>query len=66
VLNGGDVYQLCFTADPGKAMAIDEMAARHGISVTRIGRVLSGAGLRVLNSPIPLRETDYSGFDHFG
>lgn len=66
VLNGGDVYQLCFTAAPEVAPDIAALAARHGIQVTQVGRIAPGDGLRVSGTPLPLTDADYSGFDHFG
>jgi len=66
VLNGGDVYQLCFTASSDAATVIGALAARHDIRASVVGRILPGDGIRVLNSPIPLGEDGYSGFDHFG
>lgn len=65
VLNGGDVYQLCFTAPPDVASAIETLAAAHRVRVTRVGKITSGTGLRVSDVPVALRDDDYSGFDHF-
>lgn len=65
VLNGGDVYQLCFTAAPEDAGLIRQLAERHHVAATIVGRVLPGEGLRVLKTPAPLGENDYTGFDHF-
>lgn len=66
VLNGGDVYQLCFTAAPLAGPVIEALAARHGIRATRVGRVLPGQGVRVSGCPLPLGGDGYAGFDHFG
>lgn len=65
VLNGGDVYQLCFTAPAHTAAAIDSLAAVHGVRVTRVGKIAGGAGLRVSDAPVALTDDDYYGFDHF-
>ncbi len=43
-LTGGEDYELLFTARPGKARAVEAAARASGITVTRIGRVVSGAG----------------------
>lgn len=66
VLNGGDVYQLCFTAAPDTRARIQALAAGHGIQVGRIGRVTSGSGIQVSDSPHPLGAGGHAGFDHFG
>ena len=66
VLNGGDVYQLCFTAAPLAGPVIEALAARHNIRATRVGRVLPGQGVRVSGCPLPLGGDGYAGFDHFG
>jgi len=66
VLNGGDVYQLCFTAPQASRTQITDLAASHGVQATRIGRICSGAGLRVTDAVIPLGASDYHGFNHFG
>lgn len=51
-LGGGDDYELCFTAvrEPGDL----------GVPVTRIGRVVAGAGVSVDGRPVD------TGFRHFG
>lgn len=66
VLNGGDVYQLCFTAAPDARNRIETVARDHQVAVTRIGRIRPGAGINVAGSPIPLGPEGYGGFDHFG
>lgn len=65
VLSGGDVYQLCFTARADAAKAIETLARRHGVQATRVGRVLPGSGLRVLDTPLPMGTNGHAGFDHF-
>lgn len=49
VLTGGDDYELLFTAAPQAASAIEAAGREAGVSVTRIGRVESGAGVDVLD-----------------
>jgi thiamine-monophosphate kinase len=64
-LAGGDLYELCFTADPADAAAVTRAARAAGALVTRIGRVLVDPGLRVFDrsgAPLPALPT---GFDHF-
>jgi thiamine-monophosphate kinase len=42
---GGDDYELCFTAAPADASAIEAIAAVTATRVTRIGRVRGGRGV---------------------
>lgn len=65
VLNGGDVYQLCFTAPPTARPSIEALAKAHGVQATLIGQIRPGQGVRVEGSPIPLGTEDYYGFNHF-
>jgi len=64
-LAGGDDYELAFTAAPALRDEIAAVAARVGVSLTRIGRVEQGGGVTVIDRagrPIALAE---AGFDHF-
>lgn len=66
VLNGGDVYQLCFTADPSSRHGIEALALQHGVDATVVGRIVGGeAGLCVHGAPLPVGPDDINGFDHF-
>ncbi len=65
ILAGGDDYELCFTAAPGKRSGIDSLAASLGLALTRIGRITEGNAVTVLDEkgqPMRLQE---QGFDHF-
>lgn len=66
MLNGGDVYQLCFTAAPQVRGRIEELAGRHDVAVHRVGRIREKPGLDVHDSPLPLGPQGFAGFDHFG
>lgn len=63
-LGGGDDYELCFTAAPDAAERIDALAGTTGVQITRIGRIVPGAGVRWLAHG---RAVDVSvhGYDHF-
>ncbi|HTS55862.1 MAG TPA: thiamine-phosphate kinase [Burkholderiales bacterium] len=64
-LTGGDDYELAFTAPSDHATALELLARRVGVGLTRIGRIEAGAGVTVLDhagKPMVLAET---GFDHF-
>ena len=64
-LAGGDDYELCFVAPSFRAEAIREACSRTGLRVTRVGRIVAGSGVRVVdahgNVATPLR----AGWEHF-
>ncbi len=64
-LNGGDDYELCFTAAADRAEAVQAAAQAAGVRVTRIGRIVGDSGLQVTDSAgQPLAIATHS-FDHF-
>jgi len=65
-LNGGDDYELCFTAAPGRRGDIARVATRLDLSLTRIGQVEAAPPGRLRDrhgTDITLEER---GYDHFG
>ncbi len=65
LLAGGDDYELCFTAAPGRAHVVLAAAAAADVRVTRIGRISPIPGLRVLAADGSTLEVQEIGFDHF-
>lgn len=65
LLNGGDDYELLFTAAPGQRQAVAEAAAASATAVQRIGSIRAGAGLRVLDAHGQVLNWNARGFDHF-
>lgn len=64
-LAGGDDYELCFTAPESQRDAVLAAANAARTPVTRVGRIESGAGLRLTDAggaPLALALTS---FDHF-
>ncbi len=64
-LGGGDDYELAFTIPAAQAHGLAEDLARSGCAATRIGRVVAGKGLRVLDehgTPLVLA---HRGWEHF-
>ena len=58
----GDDYELLFTAPSAEREAITAVARTAGTPVTRIGRMLSGSGIRILDSggtPLALVRTGW-------
>ena len=65
LLAGGDDYELLFTVPPATAAQLDAISARSGLALTRIGRVVPGDGVRVLDASGAAIDIDGGGFDHF-
>lgn len=58
LMEGGDDYAVLFTAQPQDRGSLEAFAARAGIGLSRIGRVLEGKGVTVLDeagSPVVWR-----------
>ena len=64
-LAGGEDYELLFTAPPDRAAEVAEAAEASAVPVARIGRVVPGAGLRLLEQGRPRPFPQRTGFDHF-
>lgn len=64
-LAGGDDYELCFTAPPRQAAAIQALAARLGCSVYPIGRITERAGELSWWHEGRLVAPHWQGWDHF-
>lgn len=65
LLNGGDDYELLFTAAPTDRAAIEAAAQASQTPVQRIGQISAAPGLRLLDAggqPVALAPR---GFDHF-
>ncbi|MDP2262298.1 MAG: thiamine-phosphate kinase [Hydrogenophaga sp.] len=65
LLNGGDDYELLFTAPPAQRQAVAAAAVASATPVQRIGRVHAGAGLCVREADGRERPWSPHGFDHF-
>ncbi len=65
ILNGGDDYELLFTAAPIARAAVDAAALASGTPVQRIGRISAAPGLRVLDASGHPVAVSTRSFDHF-
>jgi len=65
ILAGGDDYELCFTAAPGRSGAIESLASTLGLALTRIGRVVEGNAVVVTDAAGEPLQLEERGFDHF-
>jgi thiamine-monophosphate kinase len=64
-LSGGDDYELCFTVPAERAGEVGADLARIGCGATRIGRVVEGHGVRLLDAAGTAREPARAGWNHF-
>ncbi|HEX2113179.1 MAG TPA: thiamine-phosphate kinase [Alphaproteobacteria bacterium] len=65
VLAGGDDYEILFTADPSRRVAVAELARRLELPITRIGAMRSGSGVAVIRADGSERALDSAGWQHF-
>jgi thiamine-monophosphate kinase len=64
-LSGGDDYELLFTAPPDRRDAIEALARRLDLSLTRIGAIRAGSDLRILDANGQMIELPSRGWQHF-
>ncbi len=63
-LNGGDDYELCFTASAAADEKIKALVQQHGCAISCIGEVVKGEGIRCYLDGT-LYPTKKSGYQHF-
>jgi thiamine-monophosphate kinase len=61
----GDDYQILFAAPVRKRTAIESLARKHIVRVTRIGAVAPGKGVRVLDAKGRNIQLKKAGYTHF-
>ena len=64
-LSGGDDYELCFSVPAQRLADVQADLSRLGCGVTRIGRIVEGAGVRVRGADGEWLATDRPGWEHF-
>lgn len=64
-LNGGDDYELCFTAPAEKREAIIQAGIISQTPLTRVGRIEAELGLRLIDAEGKTVELSLRSFDHF-
>ncbi len=64
-LAGGDDYELCFTVPPACEARTVEALAAGGCGATRIGRIVAGSDVRVLDANANEIEITHVGWEHF-
>lgn len=60
----GDDYELLFAASPDCAVELLRLADRLGLPLSRIGRLTTGAGLRLTDGDVPVPIPDRLGWEH--
>jgi len=65
ILGGGDDYELLFTAAPESASGLADLAARHDVAVTAIGRITEGEGVVVRDAEGAEIALASPGYRHF-
>ena len=65
LLCGGDDYELLFTVPADAAERLDGISASLGLALTRIGQVIPGASVTVLDGANGTIDVDVGGYDHF-
>lgn len=65
ILTGGDDYELCFTAPPSQRQGVLAAAQAVSTPVTRIGRIMQGASVHVLDARGRVIDLAEHGFEHF-
>lgn len=65
VLAGGDAYELCFTAHPRRREQLQALGRQLGVPLARVGTIVRGAGVQVLDGGGQVLAIDHLGFDHF-
>ena len=65
LLEGGDDYELLFSAAPDRRDAVLRAAREAGVAVSRIGTVEAEPGLWLVEADGQVRVVPGRGFDHF-
>lgn len=64
-LNGGDDYELCFTAPTTKRKAVHQAATKANTVVTRIGQITAAREINILNAAGEALAISSNSYDHF-
>ncbi len=64
-LSGGDDYELIFTADPDQREVINGIAENLHCAITPVGKIVPGAGLKLIERDGAVVESATVGYTHF-
>lgn len=65
-VTGGDDYELLFTLPPSAVPAMPGLARRLDLRLTRIGRIIEGSGVTVVDASAQPVTLSGGGYRHFG
>ena len=65
MLSGGDDYELCITVSTDQEVQLIKLAKSMSISLSRIGRIIDGSGLQLVNSEGETVTSQGTGYQHF-
>jgi thiamine-monophosphate kinase len=65
LLQGGDDYELLFSAPADRSDAVTRAARSAGVAVSRVGRIEAEPGLRIVELDGSVHTERAAGFDHF-
>ena len=65
-LSGGDDYELCLSLPLEREREAMARAEKLGVSLTRIGRVVEGNGIRLVSATGEITPYEHTGYSHFG
>lgn len=64
--SGGDDYELCFTVAPQLQNALQRAFRKENLKLTRIGKMVAGAGVHCFDADGMYHKLSRSGYEHFG
>lgn len=64
ILGGGDDYELCFTAPTNTRGVIAQLANELNLPLTRIGEIIHGTGITLVDASGTILPFTHSGFEH--
>ncbi len=65
-LSGGEDYELLFCVPKGRGGEMEALVAGLGLTATRIGEIVEGSGLQLIDADGGAYLPAQRGFDHFG
>ncbi len=64
-LSGGDDYELCFSASLMNEARLAHLGTEFGVGITRVGRIIAGSGIRLIDADGKSLPADVRGYTHF-
>ena len=64
ILNGGDDYELIFTAPPSQRQRIDQLSTQLALPLTRVGEITAEKTVHVINGSGDIIPITHAGWEH--